>query len=60
MLKIFLPLLAILFIGLKMTGYITWSWTWILAPIWIPVVIWLVFFVTIIIIGFKQGDIQRW
>lgn len=33
----FLSLLTILFIGLKLTGYITWSWWWVLAPIWIPV-----------------------
>jgi hypothetical protein len=32
----FLGLLAILFIGLKLTGYIAWSWWWVLAPIWIP------------------------
>lgn len=31
-------LLAILFITLKLTGYISWSWWWVLAPIWIPVV----------------------
>ena len=31
----FVGLLAILFIGLKLTGYITWSWWWVLSPIWI-------------------------
>lgn len=31
----FLGLLAILFIGLKLTGYVAWSWLWVLAPIWI-------------------------
>jgi hypothetical protein len=30
----FLGLLAVLFIGLKLTGYITWSWWWVLAPLW--------------------------
>ena len=35
----FSGLLAILFIALKLTGYITWSWLWVLAPIWIPFVI---------------------
>lgn len=30
----FLPLLALLFIALKLTGYITWSWWWVLAPLW--------------------------
>lgn len=32
----FTCLLAILFIGLKLTGYIDWSWWWVLSPIWIP------------------------
>jgi hypothetical protein len=31
-----LPYLTVLFIGLKLTGYITWSWVWVLAPTWIP------------------------
>lgn len=30
----FFGLLAILFIGLKLTGYITWSWWWVLSPLW--------------------------
>jgi len=25
-------LLTLLFIGLKLTGYITWSWWWVLSP----------------------------
>ena len=32
----FLGLLTILFIGLKLTGYINWSWLWVLSPVWIP------------------------
>jgi len=32
----FLDLLAILFIGLKLTGYIGWSWAAVLSPIWMP------------------------
>ena len=35
----FFGLLAILFIALKLIGVITWSWLWVLAPIWIPFVI---------------------
>lgn len=30
----FLGALTILFIGLKLTGFIDWSWLWVLAPIW--------------------------
>ena len=27
--------LTILFTGLKLTGYIDWSWWWVASPIWI-------------------------
>lgn len=32
----FFGLLGIVFITLKLTGYITWSWWWVLAPLWAP------------------------
>lgn len=31
--------LTILFIGLKLTNLITWSWWWVLSPIWISLLI---------------------
>ena len=31
----FVGLLTIVFIILKLTGYIDWSWWWILSPLWI-------------------------
>ena len=34
-----LSLLGIAFIVLKVMGQITWSWWWVLAPFWIPVVL---------------------
>ena len=35
----FAGLLAILFIGLKLGGVITWPWIWVLAPLWIGVAV---------------------
>jgi hypothetical protein len=32
----FSVLLAVLFIGLKLTGHVAWPWLWVLAPVWIP------------------------
>lgn len=29
--------LTILFIALKLIGYIDWSWWWVLSPIWIAI-----------------------
>src|SRR5580704_9869093 len=31
----FCGLLTILFIGLKLTNFIDWSWWWVLSPLWI-------------------------
>ena len=46
----FLGLLAILFIGLKLTGYITWPWIWVLAPLWGGLILWFIFFVITLIV----------
>lgn len=35
----FLGALTILFIALKLTHVIDWSWWWVLSPIWIPVAV---------------------
>lgn len=35
----FCGLLTIAFIVLKLVGVISWSWLWVLAPIWMPFVI---------------------
>ena len=43
----FLSILCLIFITLKLTGYIAWSWLWVLAPIWIPISIILVVFVIV-------------
>ena len=32
----FCGILGIVFIVLKLIGVISWSWLWVLAPIWIP------------------------
>lgn len=54
----FVGLLTILFIGLKLTGFIEWSWVWVLSPIWISValgaLIFVIFAVVVILIGTKE------
>lgn len=34
-----IELLTVLFIGLKLTGDIDWSWWWVLSPIWFVVAV---------------------
>lgn len=38
----FAGLLTIVFIVLKLTNYIDWSWWWVISPIWISIYIGLV------------------
>lgn len=35
----FSTLLLILFIGLKLTDNIDWSWWWVLSPLWIELIL---------------------
>lgn len=44
----FCGVLTILFIALKLLNQITWSWWWVLSPIWIPLVI---IFTILLLIG---------
>ncbi len=53
----FSGLLAILFIGLKLGGVITWSWWWVLSPIWLPMVIVIGIFAIVAIIAELIGVI---
>jgi hypothetical protein len=42
--------LTVLFVGLKLTGYITWPWIWVVSPLWITLSILLVFLVILLIL----------
>lgn len=37
-----LGILGLIFITLKLTGHIAWSWWWVLAPFWAPLAVVLV------------------
>lgn len=38
----FFGLLTVVLIVLKLLGKISWSWIWVLSPLWICVVFWIV------------------
>jgi hypothetical protein len=42
--------LFLIFLVLKLTGHIDWSWWWITSPLWIPLVILLVFLILVFLI----------
>ena len=42
--------LAVVIVVLKLIGVIDWSWWWVLAPVWIPVIIVIIAYIVISII----------
>lgn len=52
----FISVLTLIFIVLKLTNNISWSWIWVLSPIWISIVLILIIFGIILIAGrIKKG-----
>lgn len=41
--------LLVVFIVLKLCKVITWSWVWVLSPLWISLIIWGIIFLILII-----------
>ena len=46
----FLSLLTIVFIILKLTEVIAWSWVWVLSPLWLGIPVAVVFFLTLVVL----------
>ena len=51
----FAGLLAIVFITLKLLDVIAWSWVWVLAPIWMSVLLW---FALLFLVLWSNGSIN--
>jgi uncharacterized protein (DUF983 family) len=52
--------LLILFIVLKLTHNIDWSWWWVLSPLWIPVAIVMALMVLTALIVMIVEAFKRW
>ena len=44
----FVGVLQIVFIVLKLCGLITWSWLWVLSPLWISLLVGVLLTITIV------------
>lgn len=51
----FIGVLTIVFIVLKLLGKITWSWWWVLSPMWISAIVAILFLLIYFIIVIKWG-----
>ena len=55
----FLGLLTIVFITLKLTGFISWSWWWVLSPIWLCFISTIIILIGILIFTIIQEKNKR-
>ena len=46
----FVSILTIVFIVLKLCKIIDWSWVWVLSPIWISMLLWMVIIMVVYIV----------
>lgn len=51
----FIGLLQIMLIALKLCKIINWSWIWVLAPIWIEIIVCLVVLIFIIVVAIVKS-----
>lgn len=47
----FASILGLIFITLKLSGKIAWSWAWVLAPFWVPFALAIVVFAICLIVA---------
>jgi len=55
----FTPLLTVLFVGLKLTGYIDWNWFLVLLPMLLAPILFLLFLFVALIVGIKVKDVEN-
>lgn len=52
-------LLGVMFIGLKLTGFIDWSWVWVVAPFWLGSAVLVSFILLMFIVVLVAGLIVK-
>lgn len=52
-------ILTFIFVTLKLVGEINWSWWWVFAPIWIPIVL-VLFGLLIFVIYVTRNKWKNW
>lgn len=48
-------LLTIAFIVLKLCGVITWSWVWVLSPLWISAILVIILVIIFVVLAIKKS-----
>ena len=52
-------ILFLIFMTLKLTGHITWSWLWVCSPLWIPILAGVTIFGIAILIAYIAYKMKK-
>ena len=55
----FFSILTLIFITLKLTGHIEWSWLWVLAPMWISAILVILLLIIVLALFFIDEHNKR-
>lgn len=55
----FVGLLTILFVGLKLTHHVGWSWWWVLSPVWISTALTVAIVAAVFGVGFVVVSLKE-
>ena len=55
----FAEVLGVVFIALRLCGVIDWPWVWVLAPIWVPIGLWLLAVLIAFIVAARKRKCKR-
>ena len=52
-------ILTTVFIGLKLTNNIDWSWWWVFSPLWISIILGLILFAVVFLYALRNNKINE-
>ena len=55
----FMGLLTLLFIGLRLADIIQWSWFWVLSPLFLPTLLFLIFLAVMLVMAGGIGKLVQ-
>lgn len=57
--KVLVSLLTVAFVVLKLTSIIAWSWWWVLSPLWIGVVLWILLLIVLLALKVQEKKMRE-
>lgn len=51
--------MTVLFVALKLTGHVDWSWLWVLSPLWVYLIVFLIMLLVVVGVALATDETLR-